>query len=94
MRLRDRKGAELVVSPTHEEAVCDVAASTITSHRSLPLRLYQIDRKFRDEKRPRSGLIRAREFIMKDMYTFDRDLENARATYDAVCGAYDRLVFR
>jgi prolyl-tRNA synthetase len=56
----------------------------------MPLLLYQIDRKFRDELRPRSGLIRAKEFVMKDMYTFDVDVERAMVTYNSVCRAYDR----
>ena len=68
--------------PTHEEAVTDLVTNSLSAWRQLPWRLYQITTKFRDEHRPRYGLIRGREFVMKDMYTFDVDREAAQATYD------------
>ena len=71
-RLTDKNGHDMCLGPTHEEAITDLVAQTLHSHRQLPLRCYQLDRKFRDEIRPRYGLLRAREFWMKDMYTFDR----------------------
>ena len=90
MTVRDRKDAPYVLSPTHEEVVTDLVASCVSSHKQLPLLVYQIERKFRDELRPRAGLIRAREFVMKDAYSFDVDQPAAQRTYDAVCSAYER----
>ncbi|KAI8819861.1 prolyl-tRNA synthetase [Fimicolochytrium jonesii] len=91
-KLNDRKGSEFCLAPTHEEEITQLVASEITSWKQLPLRLYQIGRKYRDEARPRSGLLRAREFIMKDMYTFDASEDAARRTYEEVRGAYDRIL--
>ncbi|XP_036825231.1 probable proline--tRNA ligase, mitochondrial [Oncorhynchus mykiss] len=94
-RLRDRHGAEYCLGPTHEEAVTELLASQGTlSYRQLPLLLYQITRKFRDEPKPRFGLLRGREFYMKDMYTFDMSEEAAYRTYESVCQAYTRLFSR
>uniref|UniRef100_A0A8C7I494 Probable proline--tRNA ligase, mitochondrial n=1 Tax=Oncorhynchus kisutch TaxID=8019 RepID=A0A8C7I494_ONCKI len=91
-RLRDRHRAEYCLGPTHEEAVTELLASQGTlSYRQLPLLLYQITRKFRDEPKPRFGLLRGREFYMKDMYTFDMSEEAACHTYESVCQAYTRL---
>nr|XP_013817232.1 PREDICTED: probable proline--tRNA ligase, mitochondrial [Apteryx mantelli mantelli] len=91
-RLADRHGKDYCLGPTHEEAVTDlVAAQTNLSYRQLPLRLYQVTRKFRDEPKPRFGLLRGREFYMKDMYTFDASEEAARHTYSLVCDAYRRV---
>ncbi|KAI9104109.1 prolyl-tRNA synthetase [Phlyctochytrium arcticum] len=89
--LHDRKGTEFCLSPTHEEEITALVAAEVSSYRDLPLRLYQIGRKYRDEARPRSGLLRAREFIMKDLYTFDTSEAEARKTYEEVRAAYDRI---
>ncbi|XP_022110382.1 probable proline--tRNA ligase, mitochondrial isoform X2 [Acanthaster planci] len=94
-KLRDRHKTELCLGPTHEEAVTDIiAAEGLLSHKRLPIRLYQITAKFRDEPRPRFGLLRGREFIMKDLYTFDSSEATALDTYDTVCDAYTRLFKR
>ncbi|NXG78419.1 SYPM protein, partial [Baryphthengus martii] len=94
-RLADRHGKNYCLAPTHEEAVTELVASqTNLSYKQLPLRLYQITRKFRDEPKPRFGLLRSREFYMKDMYTFDASEEAARQTYDLVCDAYRSLFDR
>ena len=79
---------EMILAPTHEEEITTLAASLVHSYRQLPLRLYQIGEKFRNEARPRGGLLRCREFVMKDLYTFDRSIEEARATYNEVCQVY------
>ena len=94
MKLKDRRGGNYCLAPTHEETITSLVAETLRSHKQLPLLLYQLDRKFRDEARPRSGLIRAREFWMKDLYTFDVDLPSAERTYAAVCTADDRIFAR
>ncbi|XP_054908137.1 probable proline--tRNA ligase, mitochondrial isoform X2 [Poeciliopsis prolifica] len=94
-RLKDRHGADYCLGPTHEEAVTTlVAHQTTLSYRQLPLLLYQITRKFRDEPKPRFGLLRGREFYMKDMYSFDVSEEAAHETYESVCEAYARLFAR
>ncbi|PIK58166.1 putative proline--tRNA ligase, mitochondrial [Apostichopus japonicus] len=91
-KLKDRHGTEICLSPTHEEAVTDIlAAEPNLSHKHLPLKFYQITSKFRDEPRPRYGLLRGREFLMKDMYTFDVSSDGARTTYEAICDAYHRV---
>ena len=87
-RLQDRKGADFLLSPTHEEEITSLVAAKVHSPRDLPLRLYQISRKYRDELRPRQGLLRTREFLMKDLYTFDASPTAAMRTYDAVRRAY------
>lgn len=80
-----------VLAPTHEEEVTRLVACHVESARQLPLLLYQHGVKFRKEKRAKGGLLRLREFIMKDMYSFDSSLENARITYEKVCDAYGRI---
>ena len=87
-RLKDRKGAEFLLGPTHEEIVTDIARREIKSWRDMPRNLYQIQTKFRDEPRPRGGLLRCREFIMKDAYSFDATEEAARASYEIMRRAY------
>ena len=93
-RLRDRAERTLVLGPTHEEVVTDLAAREISSYRQLPCTLYQIQTKFRDEIRPRFGLMRAKEFIMKDAYSFDVSLDAADASYQAMYEAYVRIFAR
>nr|CAG8485729.1 12121_t:CDS:2 [Entrophospora candida] len=90
-RLKDRKKSEFCLAPTHEEEITQLIANEITSYRQLPLRLYQIGRKYRDEMRPRLGLLRGREFIMKDLYTFDTTEELALQTYQEVILAYKKI---
>jgi len=90
--VEDRKGAKFLLSPTHEEEITSLVGDTVKSYKDLPLRLYQISRKYRDEKRPRQGLLRGREFLMKDLYTFDNSREKALATYHNVRQAYDALL--
>ena len=77
LRFKDRKDAEFCLGPTHEEVITDLVRREIKSYRQLPLNLYQIQTKFRDEIRPRFGLMRGREFIMKDAYSFDVDGDDA-----------------
>jgi len=88
MRMKDRHQHEMVLCGTHEETVTDLVAGEIRSYRQLPLNLYQIQVKFRDEIRPRFGLMRGREFIMKDAYTFDADEESFARSYQAMVDAY------
>ena len=92
-RLKDRKSTEMLLAPTHEEAFTDMVAGMhgIVPRAALPLYLYQIGRKFRDELRPRAGLLRAREFIMKDLYTFDETESKAMETYHKICEAYEKI---
>ncbi len=93
-RLKDRRGRDLVLGPTHEEVITLLAKEFAQSYRDLPLRLYQIQTKFRDELRPRGGLIRLREFWMKDLYSFDADAEGLDASYQAMVQAYRRIFKR
>jgi len=93
-RLKDRKGADLHLGPTHEEIVTDIARREIRSYRDMPRNLYQIQSKFRDEPRPRGGLLRCREFIMKDAYSFDTSEDGAKASYEAMRLAYTRIFDR
>jgi len=86
--LEDRKGAQFLLAPTHEEEITSVVADAVHSYKDLPLRLYQITRKYRDEPRPRQGLLRTKEFLMKDLYTFDATKEAALQTYETVRKAY------
>ncbi|HEX2279161.1 MAG TPA: proline--tRNA ligase, partial [Candidatus Tectomicrobia bacterium] len=81
MRLQDRHERDFCLGPTHEEVITDLVRREIRSYRQLPLKLYQIQTKFRDEVRPRFGLMRGREFIMKDAYSFDRDDAGAELSY-------------
>ena len=90
-RLKDRSGREYCLGPTHEEEITDLVRKVIHSYRQLPVTLYQIQVKFRDEKRPRFGLIRGREFIMKDAYSFDADEFSAMMSYENMKFAYDRI---
>lgn len=94
LRLRDRKNTEFCLSPTHEEVITDVVRGTVRSYRQLPLNLYQIQGKFRDEIRPRFGLMRGREFIMKDAYSFDLDDAGADCSYDKMYRAYQNIFKR
>ncbi|XP_035504310.2 probable proline--tRNA ligase, mitochondrial [Scophthalmus maximus] len=95
IRLKDRHGVDYCLGPTHEEAVTTLVAHQANlSYRQLPLLLYQITRKFRDEPKPKFGLLRGREFYMKDMYSFDVSEEEAHQTYESVCQAYARLFSR
>jgi prolyl-tRNA synthetase len=94
LRLKDRHERDFCVGPTHEEVVTDIARREIRSYRQLPVNLYQIQTKFRDEIRPRFGIMRAREFIMKDAYSFDLDLESHQRSYGAMYQAYSRIFTR
>ena len=94
LRLKDRHQRDFCVGPTHEEVVTDIARREIRSYRQLPINLYQIQTKFRDEIRPRFGIMRAREFIMKDAYSFDLNREAHQKSYDAMYEAYSRIFSR
>ena len=94
LRIQDRHQRDYVVQPTSEEAVTDIARQTLQSYKQLPKNLYQIQVKFRDERRPRFGLMRGREFIMKDAYSFDRDPEAAQQSYRNMATAYRRIFDR
>ena len=94
MRIRDRHERDFIIQPTSEEVVTDIARSEVRSWRQLPLNFYHIQTKFRDERRPRFGVMRAREFTMKDAYSFDRDFESAQASYRAMFEAYMRVFQR
>lgn len=94
LRLKDRKDAEFCLGPTHEEVITDVVRGIVKSYRQLPLNLYQIQGKFRDEIRPRFGLMRGREFIMKDAYSFDLDSAGADSAYERMYRAYQRIFKR
>ncbi len=94
MRVVDRNQREFVLGPTHEEVITDLVAGELRSYRDLPKNLYQIQTKFRDEIRPRFGVVRAREFIMKDGYSFDCDDEGAAESYRKMYDAYDRIFTR
>ncbi|MDR2688942.1 MAG: proline--tRNA ligase [Azoarcus sp.] len=94
LRLRDRHERDFALQPTSEEVVTDIARQEIKSYRQLPRSFYQIQTKFRDERRPRFGVMRGREFIMKDCYSFDRDAETAGKSYDTMFAAYRRIFDR
>jgi len=94
LRFKDRKDADFCMGPTHEEVVTDIVRNTVRSYRQLPLNLYQIQTKFRDEIRPRFGLMRGREFIMKDAYSFDLDDAGADTSYTKMYQAYRRIFSR
>ncbi|MGC9325479.1 MAG: proline--tRNA ligase [Desulfomonilia bacterium] len=94
LRFIDRKGAEFALGPTHEEVITDIVRDYVHSYKDMPLNLYQIQTKFRDEIRPRFGIMRAREFIMKDAYSFDKDDASAEKSYDAMYRAYERIFTR
>jgi prolyl-tRNA synthetase len=93
-RLKDRHQRDFCLGPTHEEVITDVVDHDVHSYRDLPLLLYQIQNKYRDEIRPRFGLMRAREFIMKDLYSFDVDQEGMNVSYDKMYKAYSRVFDR
>ncbi|MES1980586.1 MAG: proline--tRNA ligase [Pseudomonadota bacterium] len=94
LRIKDRHGRDFVVQPTSEEVITDVMRQDIKSYKQLPKNLYQIQTKFRDERRPRFGLMRGREFIMKDAYSFDRDQTAAKVSYQVMAAAYRRIFDR
>ncbi|MEM1165262.1 MAG: proline--tRNA ligase [Planctomycetota bacterium] len=96
-RFRDRHGRDTALGPTHEEVITELMRGTVNSYKQLPLNLYQIQTKFRDEFRPRAGLLRGREFLMKDAYSFHVTVEGAgglNETYDAMYAAYERIFER
>ncbi len=93
-KLQDRRGAELVLAMTHEEALTQHIAAIVRSYRDLPLMAYHFQTKERDEPRPRAGVLRTREFIMKDAYSFDRDRDGLDASYELQAGAYDKILDR
>jgi prolyl-tRNA synthetase len=94
LRFRDRKDNEFCMGPTHEEVITDIARREVKSYRQMPINFYQIQTKFRDEIRPRFGLMRGREFIMKDAYSFDVDSLAADLSYDRMYQAYNRIFER
>ena len=95
LRFQDRHGRDFVVQPTSEEVITDIARQELKSWKQLPKNFYQIQTKFRDERRPRFGVMRGREFVMKDAYSFDKDVESAERSYDRMfacyCKIFDRL---
>jgi len=94
LRFKDRKGADFVIGPTHEEVISALVRGEVRSWRQLPLNLYQIQTKFRDELRPRAGLMRGREFIMKDAYSFHVDVADAQREYKRMYETYQRIFTR
>ena len=91
MRMKDRHGRDFCLGPTHEEMITDLVRDEVRSYKQLPLMLYQIQDKFRDERRPRFGLMRSREFIMKDLYSFDKDVEGMNVSYQKMYDAYTNI---
>lgn len=94
LRLKDRHQRDFCVGPTHEEVITDMVRKEVRSYKSLPMNFYQIQTKFRDERRPRFGVMRSREFIMKDAYSFHLDQESLQQTYDAMHTAYTNIFTR
>ncbi|MFQ3172738.1 MAG: prolyl-tRNA synthetase [Oleispira sp.] len=94
LRLKDRHGRDFCVGPTHEEVITDLARNELSSYKQLPITFYQVQTKFRDETRPRFGVMRSREFIMKDAYSFHVDQESLDATYDKMHTAYTNIFNR
>ncbi len=94
LRVQDRHQRDFCIGPTHEEIITDLARNTLHSYRQLPVNFYQIQTKFRDERRPRFGILRAREFLMKDAYSFHTDADSLQQTYDAMYAAYTRILQR
>jgi prolyl-tRNA synthetase len=94
MRVKDRHGRDFAIQPTSEEVVTDVVRSEVKSYRQLPLNFYHIQTKFRDERRPRFGLMRGREFTMKDAYSFDRDVASMQVSYQTMFDAYVKVFTR
>ena len=93
-RLKDRNGRDFCLGPTHEEIFTDIVRNDISSYRQLPVNLYQIQTKYRDEARPRFGLMRSREFVMKDAYSFDRDEKGLDKSYEDMYRTYERIFTR
>ena len=93
-RIKDRHDRDFCLGPTHEEVFTDIIRSEVSSYRQLPMNLYQIQTKYRDEARPRFGLIRSREFVMKDAYSFDKDYEGLDKSYDDMYDAYNKVFER
>ena len=94
IRLKDRHERDFVLGPTHEEAITDIVRNDIFSYKSLPVNLYQIQTKFRDERRPRFGLMRGREFLMKDAYSFSVDRAGLDKEFDNMQEAYSKIFTR
>jgi prolyl-tRNA synthetase len=94
LRLKDRHERDFIIQPTSEEVITDIARQELRSYKQLPRNFFHIQTKFRDERRPRFGVMRGREFTMKDAYSFDRDLESARKSYAAMYDAYGRIFGR
>jgi prolyl-tRNA synthetase len=94
LRVKDRHGRDFCVGPTHEEVITDLARNELSSYKQLPITFYQVQTKFRDETRPRFGVMRSREFIMKDAYSFHVDQESLDATYDKMHAAYTNIFNR
>jgi prolyl-tRNA synthetase len=94
LRVKDRHGRDFIIQPTSEEVITDIARQELRSYKQLPKNFYHIQTKFRDERRPRFGLMRGREFTMKDAYSFDRDSQSAAKSYDAMFSAYCRVFGR
>ena len=94
LRFKDRHERDFVMQPTSEEVVTDIARTEIRSYKQLPVNFYQIQTKFRDERRPRFGIMRGREFTMKDAYSFDRDAEGLKVSYQKMYDAYTRIFQR
>ena len=90
----DRRGNKMVIAPTHEETATSLAASYLDSYRDLPFIIYHIQTKFRDETRPRAGLLRVREFEMKDAYSFDKDYEGLDTSYNLMIKTYENIFKR
>ena len=93
-RVCDRHDREFCLGPTHEEVFTDIIRNDVDSHRKLPINLYQIQTKYRDEARPRFGLMRSREFIMKDSYSFDKDEEGLDVSYENMYKRYENVFKR
>ncbi|MDB5303991.1 MAG: proS, partial [Phycisphaerales bacterium] len=94
LKLKDRHGRLIVLGPTHEEVITEMVSAYVSSYKQLPLSLYQIQTKFRDEFRPRFGLLRVREFLMKDAYSFHANAESLNEVYDKFYHAYERIFTR
>lgn len=94
VKLKDRHKRDFVLGPTHEEVVTDLVRKDVNSYKKLPFSVYQIQTKYRDERRPRFGLLRSREFLMKDAYSFDRDEQGLEESYQAMFTAYNRIFTR
>ena len=94
LRIKDRHDRDFVIQPTSEEVITDIARQELKSYKQLPKNFYQIQTKFRDERRPRFGLMRGREFVMKDAYSFDKSAEEAKASYQIMAQAYRRIFDR